>query len=130
MFKKDLKPESFKDVETIIGESIKVKGNFNGNGNIIIDGFLEGSLTTKGNVFIGSKAKITGSIEAQEIIINGEISGNLIAKDYLALGETAKITGDIECGKISVDAGAIINGKCQMNKGQAGEKKAESKNEQ
>lgn len=129
MFKKDLKPESFKDVETIIGESIKVKGNFNGNGNIIIDGFLEGSLKTKGNVFIGPKAKINGSVEAQEIIINGEISGNLVTKDYLSIGETAKITGDIECARISIDTGAIINGKCQMGKYQPTEKETGADNE-
>ncbi|MFA4942563.1 MAG: polymer-forming cytoskeletal protein [Patescibacteria group bacterium] len=129
MFKKDLKPESFKDVETIIGESIKVKGNFNGNGNIIINGLLEGALKTKGNVFIGPKAKITGSVEAQEIIINGEITGNLIVKDYLAIGETAKINGDIECGKISIDTGAMINGKCQMGKSSPAEKEAKTTNE-
>ncbi len=130
MFKKDLKPESFKDVETIIGESIKVKGNFNGNGNIIIDGVLEGSLKTKGNVFIGPKAKITGSVEAQEIIINGEISGNLLTRDYLAIGETAKINGDIECSRISIDTGAIINGKCQMGKYSPAEKEATVADEQ
>lgn len=130
MFKKDLKPESFKDVETIIGESIKVKGNFNGNGNIVIDGSLEGSLKTKGNVFIGAKAKINGSVEAQEIIINGEISGNLLVRDYLAIGETAKINGDIECSRISIDTGAIINGKCQMGKYSPVEKEAEAKDEE
>lgn len=130
MFKKDLKPESFKDVETIIGESIKVKGNFNGNGNIIIDGLLEGSLSTKGNVFIGPKAKITGSVEAQEVIINGEISGNLLVKDYLAIGETAKITGDIVCSRISIDTGAIINGKCQMGKYSPAEKETKIADEQ
>jgi len=129
MFKKELKPESFKDVETIIGESIRVKGNFNGNGNIIIDGFLEGSLKTKGNVFIGPKAKVAGSVEAQEVIINGEISGNLLVKDYLAVGETAKINGDIECNRISVDTGAIINGKCQMGKHSSSEKEVETANE-
>lgn len=129
MFKKDLKPESFKDVETIIGESIKVKGNFNGNGNIIINGLLEGSLKTQGNVFIGPKAKITGSVEAQEIIINGEISGNLITRDYLAIGETAKINGDIECSRISIDTGAIINGKCQMGKQILKEKEVITDNE-
>lgn len=117
MFKKDLKPESFKDVETIIGESIKVKGNFQGQGNIVVDGSLEGSLKTQGNVFIGAKAEISGSVEAQEVIINGSINGNLLVKDYLAVGETAKITGDINCLRISVDTGAIINGKCQMGEG-------------
>ena len=116
MFKKEKQPENFKDVETIIGESIKVKGNFNGNGNIIIDGILEGSLKTKGNLFVGDKAKITANIEAREMIINGEVNGNLVVLEFLALGATAKITGDIECAQISVERGAIINGKCHMSK--------------
>lgn len=116
MFKKENRPETFKEVETIIGESIKVKGNFNGNGNIVIDGTLEGSLRTKGNVFIGEKAKITGNIEAQEIIINGEISGNLSTKEDLSVGSTAKISGDIECSHLAIEHGAILNGRCSMGK--------------
>jgi len=119
MFKKDNRPDSFKDVETIIGESIKVKGNFNGNGNIIIDGSLEGSLKTKGNVLIGEKAKVTANIEAQEVIIDGEINGNLSVKEYLAVGATARIFGDIDCSQISIERGAIINGKCSMTKKEA-----------
>jgi len=116
MFKKENHPESFKDVETIIGESIRVKGNFNGNGNIVIDGVLEGSLATKGNVFIGDKAKITGNISAQEIIINGEINGNLVVKETLSVGSTAKLTGDIDCSNMSIEHGAIFNGRCAMGK--------------
>ena len=46
MFNKENKLEKFKDAETIIGASIKVKGNFQGQGNIIIEGSLEGSLKT------------------------------------------------------------------------------------
>jgi len=114
MFKKGTQNEVFNDVETIIGESIKVKGDFNGNGNIVIDGILEGSLKTKSNIFVGDKAKIVGSLEANEIIINGNISGNLLAKSYLSVGSTAVISGDIECGQISVEKGAKINGKIKM----------------
>ncbi|MEI7452248.1 MAG: polymer-forming cytoskeletal protein [Candidatus Falkowbacteria bacterium] len=114
MFKKGNQNEVFSDVETIIGESIKVKGDFNGNGNIVIDGILEGSLKTKSNIFVGEKAKISGSLEASEIIINGDINGNLLVKTYLSVGSTATITGDIECAQISVEKGAKINGKIKM----------------
>ena len=115
MFKKGNQNEVFNDVETIIGESIKVKGDFNGNGNIVIDGILEGSLKTKGNIFIGEKAKIVGSLESMEIIVNGDINGNLLAKSYLSVGSTAVISGDIECAQISIEKGAKINGKIKMS---------------
>jgi cytoskeletal protein CcmA (bactofilin family) len=116
MFKKENRQEVFSDAETIIGESIKVKGDFNGNGNIIIDGILEGSLKTKNNVLVGEKAHITASIEANEATINGVVIGNLIIKNFLSLGATAKIHGNIECTQISIERGAIINGKLEMAK--------------
>lgn len=110
MFNKENKPEKFKDAETIIGGSIKVKGNFHGKGNIIVEGQLEGSLKTEANLFIGDKAKIVANIEANDAIINGEIHGGLIIKKYLSLGKTARIHGDIQYEEISVEKGAIING--------------------
>jgi len=110
MFSKKNKIEKFKDAETIIGPSIKVKGNFNGKGDIVIEGILEGSLKTDANVFIGEKARVNANIEASEAFISGEISGNIKIKKYLAIGKSAKITGDVQCGEISIERGALIGG--------------------
>lgn len=110
MFSKDSKLEKFKDAETVIGPSIKVKGNFQGQGNIIIEGALEGSLKTEANLFIGDKAKVIANIESKDSIVNGEVRGNIKAKGYLAIGQTARIFGDIQYGSISIDKGASING--------------------
>ncbi len=117
MFKKQEVRGDFKDVETVIGPSVKVKGNFNSKGNIIVEGIIEGNLKTSGNVFAGNDSKITANIDAKEVCINGEVSGNIKAKGHLKIGNTAKIFGDIECERLSIQDGAILNGKCQMNKG-------------
>ncbi len=110
MFNKDNKPEKFKDAETIIGASIKVKGNFYGEGNIVVEGQLEGSIKTDANLFIGDKAKVVANIEASDAIINGEVRGSLKVRQYLALGPTAKIVGDVNYSEISIEKGAVING--------------------
>lgn len=110
MFNKNTKLEKIKDAETIIGASIKVKGNFNGQGDIVIEGTLEGSLKTIANVFVGEKAKVNANIEASEALISGKINGNIKVKKYLAIGENAKINGDIQCGEISIERGASITG--------------------
>ncbi|PKM91219.1 hypothetical protein CVU82_04190 [Candidatus Falkowbacteria bacterium HGW-Falkowbacteria-1] len=111
MFKKDGKFENFNEAETIIGESVLVKGNFESNGNIIINGSLEGEIKTKGSVLVGEKSKINANISAEEMMVKGQINGNLLILGYLAIGETAKILGDIECSQISIEKGAEINGK-------------------
>jgi cytoskeletal protein CcmA (bactofilin family) len=132
MFTKDNKLENFKNAETIIGSSIKVKGNFNGQGNVLIEGVLEGSLKTDADLFIGEKAKVVANIESENAIINGEIKGNLKIKNFLSLGPTAKIFGDVQYSEISIEKGGIINGQIiysQDNGKKSSVNKLEIKNE-
>lgn len=110
MFNKESGLEKFKDAETIIGPSIKVKGNFQGQGNIVIEGSVEGSLKTGANLFIGDQAKVVANIEAKDAVVNGEVRGNIKAKNYLAIGRTARIYGDLQYGEISIEKGAGVNG--------------------
>lgn len=118
MFKQQDAKGDFKEVETIIGPSVKVKGNFHGEGNIIVEGILEGNLKTKGSVLIGERAKITASINSGEARIGGEVIGNIKIKGFLEIDPSAKIMGDIECASLFVGKGAIINGKCLMTPGE------------
>lgn len=110
MFKKEDLLNNINDAETIIGESVQVKGHFESNGNIIINGSLEGDIKTKGAILVGEKSRINANIEAEEMVIKGEINGNLKINGYLSIKELAKIIGDIECVQISIEKGAEING--------------------
>ena len=56
MFKQEQVDE--KEVETIIGPSVKVKGNFQTKGSVQIDGQLEGTLKIEENLIVGENAKI------------------------------------------------------------------------
>jgi cytoskeletal protein CcmA (bactofilin family) len=106
----------FKDAETIIGPSIKVKGNFHGQGNIVIEGIVEGSVKTISHLLIGNKAKITAQIEAKEAKVGGEVTGNVKVQGFLEITSTARIFGDIEAGEVSIEKGAVVNGKFTMVK--------------
>lgn len=116
MFKQAFKKEDFKDAETIIGPSVMIKGNFNSQGNIIIEGTLKGDVKTSSTIYIGDKARVTASIEAKTARAGGEIKGSLKIKNHLEVVASARIDGDIECSSLSVENGAIINGKCSMIK--------------
>jgi cytoskeletal protein CcmA (bactofilin family) len=126
MFKQESKEnykEDFKDAETIIGPSVMVKGNFNSTGNIVIDGVLKGGVKTAGNIYIGDHANITADLESKTARIGGEVKGNLKIEGSLQVMAAAKLFGDIECSSLSVESGAIINGKIVMTKDLPAEKK-------
>ena len=127
MFKQQSEKQNFKEVETIIGPSVKVKGNFNSQGNIIIEGIVEGNLKTSGNVLIGNKSVITANINAKEAKVGGQINGNIKIKGYLEITASAKIFGDIECSSLSIEQGAILNGKCTTAAGEGKISKAADK---
>ena len=126
MFKKQESQGGLKNVETIIGPSVKVEGDFHGQGNVVIEGIFKGHFKTNGDLQIGEKAKVVATVEARSAKISGEVKGNIKVKGYLELSQTAKIFGDVEAANISVAQGAILNGKCSMSVGSETEKKEEA----
>lgn len=112
---KDKSFENIKDAETVIGPAIKVKGNFHGKGNIIIEGSLEGSIKTDSSLSIGEKAKVKANIKAKEAVISGSVDGNINIDNTLSLGKTASVKGDVVCAEISISQGAKINGNFAMH---------------
>lgn len=130
MFKKSNYPEvqnkissSGKKAETIIGPAIKVKGNFNGKGNTIIEGELEGSLKTDADVFVGSNANILANIKAKTAKIGGKIVGDIKIDEHLDIMSSANLSGNIECKTLSIESGAVINGQFKMTPEGEAEKK-------
>ena len=116
MFNRENKTIDPKTAETVIGPSIRVKGNFHGQGDIVIEGIVEGSVKTNSYLLVGKKAKITASIEAGDAQIGGEVTGDIKIKGYVEITATAKINGNIEANQISIEKGAVLNGRCTMSK--------------
>jgi len=119
--------------ETIIGPSVKVEGNFDSQGDIIVEGQVSGTIKTAGNLRVGQKAKIKADVEASNVNNAGEIRGNVKSGEKLSLSSSAKVIGNVETSVLSVEEGAVLNGKCKMvKKGETEnlEKEDESKKEE
>lgn len=100
--------------DTIIAQGVRVEGDFNSKGNIIIEGAVLGSVKTNNNLHVGERAKIAASVNAKDAFVAGEVQGNIKIKEKLELAPTAKVYGDIEAKTLVINAGAIMNGKCVM----------------
>jgi cytoskeletal protein CcmA (bactofilin family) len=114
MFKKEESLSSSKNIETIIGPSVKVEGDFKGEGDLVIEGVLIGSLQTKNNLKIGTNAMIKAGVKANNIFISGKVKGNIIAKGKVEITGTAVILGNIIAQVISMESGALIQGNISM----------------
>lgn len=112
--KEEKKQERKDTIETVIGPSVKLEGNFVSEGNILVEGEVDGKLETTCDLRAGENSKIIADIKAKNAIIAGEVRGNIEIDENLEILSTAKITGDIKTKRISIEDGAILNGNLQM----------------
>jgi cytoskeletal protein CcmA (bactofilin family) len=97
-----------------IAQDTKIKGNIESNGDIRIDGILDGDLDCKGRVVVGPDSKINGTIRCTSAEIMGLVIGEIFVKELLSLKASAAITGNLTMGRLSVEPGARFVGHCKM----------------
>lgn len=109
--------------ETVVGNSVKLEGDFTSDENVRIDGSVSGSVKTNKNLWIGERASVEADVFADNATIAGRVNGNIDVKSKLELLETARVAGDIKAGVLSITAGAIFSGQCSMSteQGEAGD---------
>jgi len=112
--KTELAPTKSHGAETIVGTSVKLKGNIKSDGDIIVDGVITGEVKTKGSVVIGKNANILANVKATNVSVSGMVQGNIEAVERLELTESGKVLGDISASILSIAPGAIFTGKSQM----------------
>lgn len=103
-----------KDVETVIGATVKVEGNFVGTGDVVIEGHVAGTLKTSKNLRVGEQAVVKADVEAANVVVAGEIRGQVSCSGRVEILATGKIFGNVDTQTIAVAHGAILHGKVSM----------------
>ena len=106
--------EKLSDSVNAIGQGSIIAGDINTEGDLRIDGTVNGRINTKGLLVLGE----TGFIEGEVSCLNGVISGTVKAKievsELLSLKAKANLYGDIVTNKLSIEPGANFTGSCSM----------------
>lgn len=102
------------EVETIVGPSVKVEGDFNSQGNVLVQGIVSGNVKTDKYLQVEEGAKIMASVRADSAKISGDVQGNVRVKNTLELTPTARVVGDVEAKTLIIAPGAVLHGKCVM----------------
>lgn len=99
----------------LLRNGTEIKGNINSEGDIRIEGSVNGNIKVKGKVIIGNSGKVTGDIDCAFCDISGTVSGKLNISNSLTLKASANYNGEITTKKLVIEPGAIFNGSCKMD---------------
>jgi cytoskeletal protein CcmA (bactofilin family) len=96
---------------SIVSANLRVTGDLESEGDIQIDGHVEGDVRSN-SVTVGEHAVVSGAIIAQTVHVAGTVKGQINGKT-VELARTAKVTGDIVHESLAIEAGAFIQGLCR-----------------
>ena len=97
--------------QSIISRDLKIKGDLICNGDIQIDGEVEGDVQSR-SITIGEGADVRGSISSDNIRVCGSVNGQVKGQSVI-LAKTAKLIGDVVHQTLSVEPGAHFEGQCR-----------------
>ncbi len=99
---------------SIIAAGTTLKGDISSNGDIRIDGVLQGNINSTAKVVIGSNGVVEGDITGQQADIMGKITGTIKVKELLQLKGGCNVAGNIYASKLQIETSANFNGQCHM----------------
>jgi cytoskeletal protein CcmA (bactofilin family) len=98
----------------LIGAGTSIEGDITTNGDMRIDGSLQGTINVKGKLVVGPAGSVEGEIICQNADISGTIKGKIGVAELLSLKSSSKLSGDIITNKIAIEPGATFTGTCSM----------------
>lgn len=116
MFSKDHKPAARANGNgkgngnlSFIGADVTITGNIGGDGNLHVDGRVDGDIACAA-IIVGRSGQVNGNVSATDAKIAGTVNGT-VAASTLTIEASARIDGDLSYDNVSVETGAQVEGR-------------------
>jgi cytoskeletal protein CcmA (bactofilin family) len=107
---KETHQSSYDSAPNRISSGVSITGDVKFSSELVIDGEVEGNITSNGKLTIGTHATVIGDIRAGFVTIQGAVEGNVLAAERCALRAGASLQGDIESPRLAMDENASLVG--------------------
>ena len=97
-----------------ISSGVSITGDVKFSSELVIDGEVEGNITSSGKLSIGTNATVVGDIRAGLVTIQGLVEGNVLATERCALQAGASLHGDVESPRLAMDENASLVGRATI----------------
>ena len=98
-----------KAAASVIGPDLTILGNLVSKGEVHVEGEVQGDMHAS-HIMVGDKAKVTGSIIAEEVVVRGHVMGSIRGRRVI-LQSSSHVDGDIYHQTLAIEQGAFFEGK-------------------
>ena len=97
-----------------LGPRDRLIGRLYIEGDLHVNGTVEGAVEATGDVEIDDMAKVKASVAGRQVSIRGQVSGPVTARKRLVLARSGSLIGDVWVPRLVVQDGATFNGNVSM----------------
>src|SRR3954454_10382704 len=94
----------------VLSSGVSIRGDVKFGNELVIDGEVEGNITSNGTLIIGSHGTVVGDIQVGHVRIQGSVEGNVLASERCSLEAGSSLQGDVESPRLAVDENASFIG--------------------
>jgi cytoskeletal protein CcmA (bactofilin family) len=98
----------------LLSGGVSIKGTVKFRKSLLIDGQVEGTIDSTGELTVGEHAKIRGEVRAKSVKVRGTVDGNIFATERCELQAGCTLRGDIEAPRLVVDENATFLGSAKI----------------
>ncbi len=97
--------------EARIGGGTRIVGRVTGEGNLFIEGRVEGEISVRGDLEIDPTGVVVSDIDARSVTVAGSLEGDVTATGPVAVRSGARVRGDLRGSEVTIEEGAQFAGR-------------------
>lgn len=96
--------------QSVLAKGVVITGDISTDGDIIIEGSINGNLTSAGNIIVNENAEITGNISGENLSVsNGHIQGDISVDKNLTISKDSSVEGNIIADNFNLSGQVVGN---------------------
>ena len=100
--------------KSLLAADLRITGEITSTGQIEVLGEVEGNLVAK-SLLIGTEGRVVGTVNSDIVEVKGVLNGAVKSQSF-ALRATAEVQADVTYSTLTIESGALIEGKFALNK--------------
>lgn len=99
---------------SVVSRSTMWRGDLESDGNVVVHGRVQGTVTARNEVYIAEDAEVEASVNADVVVVMGMVRGTITCTGRCEVLPTARILGDVFAPALVVQEGALVSGNVTM----------------
>jgi cytoskeletal protein CcmA (bactofilin family) len=92
-----------------------IRGELEFQNSFRLDGRVEGTVRSASELVVGKEGVVEGDVEVARCLVGGQVRGSIRATEQVVLHSTAKVWADVHTPALTIEDGAFLEGKVNMD---------------